>query len=170
MVLPAGLAIDCSLDSRELRSRTRHAKMTHSIPDPTLDPGSEHIEWLEDEGLLSLGGGDPPGFDESLLGSGQAQDDWSAPLDWERLNPPKRLENELRRTWPDGPTLERVLYPDDRSIDQRLHEQGFDVAAWYRQIHFNGYDWGIFVKGSAVVHDSAAQARSTLRLSLISSI
>ena len=107
------------------------------------------VDFLVAKDALQLGESQWPGDDGT-------SDVFS--VDWDGLFPPRAARDDngfiLGENWTVPLSIE-----DERSLIDRLgsgapiwseHSLSWDVDAWYQPIHFFGYEWGIYIRESAL--------------------
>ena len=142
--------------------------------------GDKVAKWLFDKELVDLDSGseEPDRLEEQ---DEVAELDWDTLFPGKRTKPLDIAEDDqvrdhdqsiLTETPDDWGSARRDPWADeigDDLIDEVLGDLGgsqsrsgqtedctwdWDVAAWYQQIHFFGYDWGIYIKENALIRQA----------------
>lgn len=142
--------------------------------------GDKVAKWLFDKELIDLDSGseEPDCLEEQ---DEVAEVDWDTLFSGKRPKPPDITEtdqvrdhdrsmlaeapDDWRDAWRDpwgdeigDDLIEEVLGDLGGRQGQSSHTEDFtwdwDVAAWYQQIHFFGYDWGIYIKENALIRQA----------------
>lgn len=80
-------------------------------------------------------------------------------VDWDSMFPVRKPEGDSNSFWEldgdewviDQDVVDEILTPVDSELnDSKNIDRKWDVCAWYQPIHFNGYDWGIFIKEECI--------------------
>lgn len=146
---------------------------------PSYDrQGDKVATWLFESGIVDLDTGNEQ-LDRFEENDEVAELDWGTifpgrrpsarDLDGKDFESSRRIleesQDDWRDAWRDSWTqdLDQSVVQDIiGGIGSGVKSQGdtadypwdWDVAAWYQQIHFFGYDWGIFIKESALIRQA----------------